>query len=65
MRRPKIKNAIVASPVIPVIDTDITNSMAMNLDNYLAHSIINNILNDILDNLDTTPTPTSLTTHIK
>lgn len=50
MRRPKIKNAVVA---IPVIDTDITNSMAMNLDNYLAHSIINNILNDILDNLDT------------
>ena len=59
MRRPKIKNDATAttttiSALVP--DTDTKSTVTMNLDHSLdknvAHSIINKLLNDILDNLE-------------
>jgi hypothetical protein len=61
MRRPKIKNdATVTTTTISALvsntDTDTKSTVTMNLDHSLdknaAHSIINKLLNDILDNLE-------------
>jgi len=61
MRRPKIKNDSTAttttiSALASNIDTDTKSTVTMNLDHSLdknaAHSIINKLLNDILDNLE-------------
>ena len=61
MRRPKIKNDATAttttiSALVSNTDTDTKSTVTMNLDHSLdknaAHSIINKLLNDILDNLE-------------
>ena len=61
MRRPKIKNdatvtTTTISALVSNIDTDTKSTVTMNLDHSLdknaAHSIINKLLNDILDNLE-------------
>lgn len=60
MRRPKIKNDATATTTISALvsntDTDTKSTVTMNLDHSLdknaAHSIINKLLNDILDNLE-------------
>jgi len=62
MRRPKIKNDsavnvnntlndVVINPTTTATATTAT-TMAINLDDNLAHSIVTNLLNGILDNLD-------------
>ena len=51
MRRPKIKNDTTTNAFSDVVINP-TKTTAINLDNNLAHLIVTNLLNGILDNLD-------------